>query len=129
MILLLFLTSIAAADPTAITVKKGEIAPFNGTLLNQDAVAEILSKEEALSKRCEADKRLLLDTTSAKFEASIELTSSKLQSCEASLNNVSAEYEGLQLKYNRSQAMKPYVAGMGFVFGVGITILIAGAIQ
>ena len=129
MIALLFIISNAFADPLSATVKKGEIVPFSGTLLNEEAVAKIIASQEAQDSLCDAKIKLEVEKKESELILNNEILSGRVLSCERSLTKLDNDYTQLVKKYNRKSAMMPYVATGGFVGGVALTILIAGAIN
>ena len=128
MILSLLFISLAHADPVVVTLNKGETAPFTGTLFNSDATAAVLASSSAEEKRCEIKKDLEIKSATSLIEKDKEIVESNLISCENSLSILEKENIDLTKKYNRSLAMRPYVATTGFVGGVGLTILIVSAL-
>ena len=54
--MLLFLLSTALADPMLIHLKEGDVAPFDGRLMNDEAVANIIAGNEMSVEQCEIQK-------------------------------------------------------------------------
>lgn len=129
MTILFLLLSNAFADPASVTLREGQRAPFEGTLLNKEAVAEIISKNGAAAKQCEVDRDLALTVQSAKFESEKRVLNARIASCEGSLSSLEAENKLLIKKYNHLSSSIPYVAGGSFVGGILLTIAIANAVS
>jgi len=55
---ILFLLSMAYAEPLMMRVERGQTAPFDGRLFNDEAVATILADSEAVTQQCEIRKDL-----------------------------------------------------------------------
>jgi hypothetical protein len=126
--LALLLISLAHADPRVVTVNKGEVAPFSGTLFNAEATAGVLSSSNTEEKRCQIKTILEVKTALSTLERDKEIVDLKLASCESSLSKLEAENIDLTKKYNRAVAVKPYVAAAGFVSGIGLSIIIVNAL-
>ena len=56
--MILFLLSLASAEPLMLRVERGQAAPFDGRLFNDEAVASILADSEAVTQQCEIRKAL-----------------------------------------------------------------------
>lgn len=56
--MILFLLSLASAEPLMTRVERGQAAPFDGRLFNDEAVASILADSEAVTQQCEIRKDL-----------------------------------------------------------------------
>ena len=56
--MILFLLSMAYAEPLMMRVERGQTAPFDGRLFNDEAVATILADSEAVTQQCEIRKDL-----------------------------------------------------------------------
>ena len=56
--MILFLLSLAHAEPLMMRVEKGQTAPFDGRIFNDEAVASILADSEAVVQQCEIRKDL-----------------------------------------------------------------------
>ena len=120
--------SIAYATPKVVTINEGEITPFAGTLFNNEATAGILALSNAEEKRCKIKMELEIKSAISIVEKHNEIVESNLISCENSLSILEKENIDLVKKYNRSIAMRPYVATAGFLGGLGLAILVAGAL-
>ena len=56
--MILFLLSLAQAEPLMMRMEKGQTTPFDGRLFNDEAVATILADSEAVMQQCEIRKDL-----------------------------------------------------------------------
>ena len=52
MLNILLLCALAYGNDSSVTLKKGEKAPFDGTLLSPDAVAQIITKADEEVGKC-----------------------------------------------------------------------------
>jgi hypothetical protein len=125
---LFFYISLAFADPKAVTLKTGDVAPFSGTLLNQEAVSKILVDADAKEKECEIKLDLAVEIQRAKFEQQIGLISSKNEICEKKMIEINEDYKKLSSKYNNLSKGTPVIAGISFLGGIALTILIVNSI-
>lgn len=121
----LFLVSTAFADPKSMTLEAGRPAPYTGTLLNAEAVANIIAESEAAVARCEAKSLETLTIQEAKLKHDISIATIKNQDCEKKLEELDREHKALSLKYNRLSTMAPIATGAAFVGGIALTLFIA----
>lgn len=77
----LLLCSLAFADDEVITLKKGEVAPWDGTLLSPSAAARLIAKEEATLATCLADAKRDKAILTAEKDFEIQTTEAKLAKC------------------------------------------------
>lgn len=126
--LLLFITSMSFAAPQAITLTSGEPAPYDGTLLNAEAVAKILSESKANDDTCKVKIELATEIEKAKYQRDVSLLSNRTISCENSLETLDDKYKTLTTKYNRLSTITPVATGVGFVGGIILTLIVANSI-
>lgn len=126
---------LAQEEAKIINLKKGQVAPYEGALLNAKAQAMILSTQETQQEDCDIQKKYELEKQKAKSD--LELNSSKLQ----------LEFSGKKLeeiskikdeeikrlgqviiKQEKSDYSKWWLAG-GIVIGVVATVLLTLAIK
>ena len=67
-----FSQELVLDEPKVTTILKGKMAPFDGTLLNSSAVANIMVREQTKEKEYELNKQLELDKMKNKYELEIE---------------------------------------------------------
>ena len=77
--MLLFLISTALAEPTMIHLNEGDVAPFNGRLMNDEAIANIISGKEMSVEQCEIQKELAIATTKAELQLQIDYLRAELE--------------------------------------------------
>ena len=66
--MILFLLSLANAEPLMMRVERGQAAPFDGRLFNDEAVASILADSESVTQQCEIRKDLEWKTQIAELQ-------------------------------------------------------------
>ncbi len=77
--MLLFLLSTAIAEPIAVRLKEGEEAPFEGRLMNDEAIANIVASHEMSSEKCEIQKELAVALTKADLQLEIDYLKADLE--------------------------------------------------
>ena len=77
--MLLFLLSTALAEPLMVHLDAGETAPFNGRLMNDEAVANIIAGREMSVEQCEIQKELAISLTKADLQLEIDYLNAELE--------------------------------------------------
>ena len=77
--MLLLLLSTALAEPLMMHLEEGEIAPFDGRLMNDEAVANIIAGREMSVEQCEIQKELALSLTKAELQLQIDYLNAELE--------------------------------------------------
>jgi len=77
--MLLFLLSTAIAEPIAVRLKEGEEAPFEGRLMNDEAIANIVASHEMSSEKCEIQKELAVALTKADLQLELDYLKAELE--------------------------------------------------
>ena len=78
---LLLLTSPAFADE-GVALKRGEKAPYNGTLLSPDAIAQIITSADAELGQCKIDAKKDMDLAKSDFNYQLKMKIGPLFSSE-----------------------------------------------
>lgn len=58
--------------PLISAIEKGEKAPFDGTIFNKTAVANLIVDKETAKKQCEIEKNKEVDTANAKMQLKLD---------------------------------------------------------
>ena len=103
--MLLFLLSTALADPMLIHLKEGDVAPFDGRLMNDEAVANIIAGNEITLEQCEIQKSLAIATTKAELQLEIDYLKAELET-EQAKNATLLELRDTEISALRKE-MKP----------------------
>ena len=103
--MLLFLLSTALAEPLMVHLEAGDTAPFDGRLMNDEAVANIIAGEEMTREQCEIQKTLLVATTKAELQLEIDYLNAELDT-EISKNATLLELRDQEIEALRKE-MKP----------------------
>ena len=80
--MILFLLSLASAEPLMLRVERGQSAPFDGRLFNDEAVASILADSEAVTQQCEIRKDLEWKVQMADLQYKHDVLTAEYQSLE-----------------------------------------------
>ena len=126
----LFMT-FAWAAPQFTELKTGEVAPFDGRLLNTEAIIKLAVEDQFKIQQCEIQIDYELSKQKALFD--LEKQREKIESdtqikiLTEKVNLRDERIEGLE---KLSSPIKPslYIAA-GFVFGAGATIAIVHAVN
>jgi len=121
------LCSVCFAQEAKVkTLREGEAAPFTGTLLNKDAIAEILVKANSFEEKCNLRVKKEIDISDANCKLSLDkLKNANLfeVSVYKSQNDFLREQIDLSVKEvkRKSSATEWWFVG-GFTLGALITI-------
>lgn len=125
----LLLCSLAFADDDVITLKKGEPAPYDGTLLSPTAAARLLAKGEADLATCLADAKRDKAVLTAEKDFEIQTTEAKLAKCTFESARKEELYleriEWLEKKTNPPSWQGPTTFVGGVIVGMGVVALSA----
>ena len=125
----LLLCALAFANEEVITLKKGEVAPFDGTLLAPAAAAQLLSTWEANLAICLADAKKDKALLTAEKDFEIQTQEAKLVRCTFESTHKQELYSEriawLENKTSPPSWQAPILFGSGIV--IGITTIIISA--
>lgn len=124
--ILLFCSMLFADD--VVTLKKGDPAPFDGTLLSPEAAAKLLATSESDLSKCKAD----MDIQKLQFENKLELDTGllkvELDTCKLERDRQKKIYEEhIELLEQRSRPAWEgnLIYAGGVVTGVAVVVLSA----
>jgi len=103
--MLLFLLSTALAEPMLIHLKEGEAAPFDGRLMNDEAVANIIANKELTVEQCQIKTELQVSIVKAELQLEIDYLKAELET-ETQKNATLLELRDTEISSLRKQ-MKP----------------------
>jgi len=120
--MILLLLSLAFAEDV-VTVKEGEPAPFEGTLMKPSAIAKLLADHDAKLETCKVNSEKDLALQEAKLTLKLKLTEADLAACNARLSTSEKMYNDLldQTLKNKSLGKSAIFAG-GVLTGIGVMI-------
>ena len=125
---LLLLPGIAFGQGKIASIKKGQVAPFSGILLDRKAEATMAAKRDSAVKICEIDKNYTIKKLKSECDfnkriLTIQKDSDKKKH-DALMDLKKAEVKRLEIALKKSQ--KPDYSRLwfvgGFVAGVGLSI-------
>lgn len=117
MFALLLISSLAFANDV-VTLKKGEQAPFSGTLLSPEAAAQIIVDSDSSLEKCLIDKQRDLALQEAKLVLEKKNVEAEFAACTLRRTEMEALYEQ-QITFLERQAVKPkWEAPVYFIAGV-----------
>lgn len=125
----LLLCSLAFADDEVITLKKGETAPWDGTLVSPAAAAKMIAKGETDLATCLADAKKDKDVLKAEKDFEIQTAEAKLARCTFESTKKEELYleriEWLEKKVNPPSWQQPVAFAGGVIVGMGVVALSA----
>jgi hypothetical protein len=127
--LLFLMLGLAHASPDFVRVEEGQIAPFQGILLTEEALAEIISNNEREVKQCKIDA----DYDFKKFRANQQLKYDLLDvryNSEVDMYKIMIQNRDLQIKKDKKRDVWQRWATYGaFALGVGTTIAVTYSVN
>ena len=129
--ILLLLSSLAFGEAQFTQLAKGEVAPFSGRLLNDEAVANIIVDKESLEQACSIEVDYELDKAQAKWNYDFEIMKigleGKLERAEATIEVQTEELEYLR---NQDKPTRPFLwITTGFVIGTASSVAIFHSVK
>ena len=117
---LILLIGLCHADGNVITLKKGDSAPFDGTLLDKDASISILVEQKKSLDTCliESETQKKLNELDHKLE--VGLIKAELDSCTKRSEQI-LSIKNDQIKLLEKQIIKPNWKSMGIYAGGVLT--------
>jgi len=122
--MLLLLLSTALAEPIAVRLKKGEEAPFDGRLMNDEAIANIIAGREMSIEQCEIQKELAVSLSKAEMQLQIDYLKAELETEEEKNTTLltlrDKEIESLRKELRPNKTMWAFFGG--FVLATGTSL-------
>lgn len=122
--MLLFLISTALAEPLMVHLEEGEVAPFDGRLMNDEAVANIIAGREMSVEQCEIQKELVLSLTKAEMQLEIDYLKAELETEKeksiALLDIRDKEIESLRKEIRPNKTMWAFFGGFLLASGTSL---------
>ena len=122
--MILFLLSLAQAEPLMMRVEKGQTAPFDGRLFNDEAVATILADSEAVRQQCEIRKDLEWKTQVAELQYKYDMLEAEHDALKYKHHNI-VEIRDEEIEVLRKQGSTKRSTWMflgGFALGTGASL-------
>jgi len=129
--ILMLLASIAYGEAQFTNLKVGEPAPFNGRLLNDEALATLVVNQESIEEACQIEVDYELEKAQAKWNYDFELIKigleGKLERSEARIEAQQQELDYLRatVKPNRTFLW----VSTGFIVGTATSVAIFNSVK
>jgi hypothetical protein len=122
--MLLFLLSTALADPMLIHLREGDVAPFGGRLMNDEAVANIIAGNELTLEQCEIKTELKVSIVKAEMQLEIDYLKAELETEQAKnatlLELRDTEIEALRTQLKPNKTMWAFFGGFLLASGTSL---------
>ena len=122
--MILFLLSLAQAEPLMMRMEKGQTTPFDGRLFNDEAVATILADSEAVMQQCEIRKDLEWKVQVAELQYKHDVLASEHASLTYKHDKMmeirDEEIEVLRRQGSTKRSTWMFLAGFGFGTGASL---------
>ncbi len=129
--ILTLLASIAYGEAQFTNLKLGEPAPFNGRLLNDEALATLVVNQESIDEACSIEIDYELDKAKAKWNYDFEIMKISLEG-KLERAEVRIEAQQQELDYLRA-TVKPNRTFLwistGFVVGTATSVAIFNSVK
>jgi hypothetical protein len=123
MMWLFFMLGVALANEP-VTLKKGEQAPFSGTLLSPQTAAQLLANYDIDVATCKANAARDVQIAVATGERNVALESAKLTACQYQFDQSKIIYEQ-HVEFLERQAKRPnWETPVSFIGGVAVGIAV-----
>jgi hypothetical protein len=119
----LFLINLSYAADTSYThVKEGQKAPFDGILMTNDALIQMIATQETEVKTCELDKKTQLELQKNELNTKYQLYEARCES-EKKMNEELITIRDEQLKKDKAKDIIQRAAFFGgFVLGATTSV-------
>jgi hypothetical protein len=122
--MLLFLLSMANAEPIATRLKEGDPAPFDGRLMNDEAIANIVATHEVSNEKCEVQKEYAVSLAQAELQLQLDYLQAELET-ETKKNTTllalrDTEIESLRKELRPNKTMWAFFGG--FLLATGTSL-------
>jgi len=122
--MILLLLSLASAEPIMAHLKKGEVAPFDGRLMNDEAIVNIITERELSSEQCEIQKELAVSLSKAELQLQIDYLKAELETekekSAALLDIRDQEIETLRKEMKPNKTMWAFFGGFALATGTSL---------
>lgn len=132
MLKILLLCALAYSEDS-VAIEKGEKAPFSGTLLSPEGVAQIIAKADEEVGKCKIDAERNATIAKADFDLQLKIKEADLTACLEKSSGLEA-LRAEQIDFLEKQVYKPrwtntavYVSGIAS--GIAIVYLTSKVIQ
>jgi len=124
--MILLFSSLVFAEPELTSLKKGQRAPYDGRLFNEEAVAEIIAQKEAIKNECDLTVEYQKNTLKTEHELEAKYFLAELEfekdKSKQLLDLRDKQIDQLQSNYNPYRALWWAIGGftVGTLSSLGI---------
>ena len=122
--MILLLLSFATAEPLMTHLAQGDEAPFDGRLMNDEAVANIIAGREMSMEQCEIQKELAVSLSKAEMQLQIDYLKAELETetkkNETLLDLRDKEIEVLRKELKPNKTMWAFFGGFMLATGTSL---------
>jgi hypothetical protein len=127
MVISLLLVSGLAIAQDFKNVQQGEPVPFSGTILTPDAIAKIITTEDAKLQTCQEDWKHQINTLTINKDVEIEKLKHDLETTEQTKDRMIAEKDKeiertYELIKKQNKNLTPLWLGVGFTAGFATSV-------
>jgi 2-phosphoglycerate kinase len=127
MVISLLLASSLAFGQDFKNVQKGETVPFSGTILTPDAIAKIITTEDAKFQTCQEDWKHQINTLTINKDVEIQKLKHDLETTEQTKDRIIAEKDKeiertYELIKKQNKNLTPLWISIGLVSGIASTL-------
>ena len=127
----MLLASIAYGEAQFTNLKVGEPAPFNGRLLNDEALATLVVNQESIEEACQIEVDYELDIAKAKWNYDFQIMKITLEGkLERSEARVEAQQEELEYLRDQDKPNRTFLwVTTGFIIGTATSVGIFNTVK
>jgi hypothetical protein len=127
MVISLLLVSGLAFGQDFKNVQQGETTPFSGTILTPDAIAKIITTEDAKLQTCQEDWKHQINTLTINKDVEIQKLKHDLETTEQTKDRIIAEKDKeiertYELIKKQNKNLTPLWLGIGFTAGFATSV-------
>ena len=127
MVISLLLVSGLAIAQDFKNVQQGETVPFSGTILTPDAIAKIITTEDAKLQTCQEDWKHQINTLTINKDVEIQKLKHDLETTEQTKDRIIAEKDKeiertYELVKKQNKNLTPLWISIGLVSGIASTL-------
>ena len=125
----LLISGLAFANPDFVNLEEGQPAPFDGKLLKNESLTEIISQHEREINQCEINAEFNLKKFEANQQLSYDLLNTRYES-EVEMYQIMIDSRDMQIKKDKKRDVWQRWATYGaFMLGVGTTVAVTYSVN
>ena len=125
----LLMSGLAFANPDFVNLEEGQPAPFDGKLLTNESLTEIISQHEREINQCEINAEFNLKKFEANQQLRYDLLNTRYES-EVEMYQIMIKSRDMQIKKDKKRDVWQRWATYGaFMLGVGTTVAVTYSVN